>query len=636
MITATTPFFFSSPAQAFVDPVTVGMGISVVQGIVSMGNKGPDLNLEATLASLEMLRAVHKRLNGIEKGIETIIVLVQDLPEQTREIMNEDRDISRSETVFGQLDTMHGLIDSLKRAKAEGKKARASQLQADIRTLMLNLRSERNALFRRSDFVVPTISSAMLIEIAAARSINEPDEEISVIVSEYDQRFRLAEGATVGSLVSIRGQLEGTQSAEEKLIMERVSGKKDSVIEDGSYPWMSFVRTVTTRERGKVDCGEPRSGLRVDRPLDGPLPGIDCTGDIDVTRRVEHQSWSRALKKVPIEAGDLFKIELTEDGGQVIAGDLPGAPGTPDINDASKQHRTDHETLLKEVNQFNLRAEAIQGLRGLEAVVSLSRALAANWDSGLASNLADLLADTNAPKSSLNKIAQIDREIASVKAISVMEQNREDAWEAIAEADAKLQDAIQRAKAEGWRADVLMGLQVLDLSLKTYQLVDGLLSVPESAKFTSKPRVSTKSKKERAQMVQSPQPRNDRSNRLTTIAYINQILLAGDKTPASAWEKLPDNPTPQEARLIEAIALLDTMDAATAYGNVSSTSDADLFAKGVSKVKEMDFWGALLVSVTPSEADAAELDTWRTRNELRRKVNAQLLDYKAKRITQAH
>ena len=167
LLPATAP-----PAQAFVDPVTIGVGLSVAQSILLLGNRGPDLNLQSTLAALEMLRAVHQRLDGIEQGITQVhLELVVDIPEQVRRDMDRDRDHRTGRDNEGARrghprPAECAAIREAHRFMGQG----LLQIKADLHRLRLDLQNDINSLFDRSDFVAPYITAAMTIEIAAAQS----------------------------------------------------------------------------------------------------------------------------------------------------------------------------------------------------------------------------------------------------------------------------------------------------------------------------------------------------------------------------------------------------------------------------------------------------------------------------------
>ena len=143
----------------------------------------------------------------------------------------------------------------------------------------------------------------------------------------------------------------------------------------------------------------------------------------------------------------------------------------------TKTFRDGHTTLAGMVRTYNERARAINMLRHLDGVVSLGRVLAANWDPLLANELTwrSTEAETN-KVSTFDNLRQIDREIEANRASASIDQNRAAARARVDAADADLRRAFDQARANKWRGDVLMFLQIAQTSLQTWRYIDSLLS----------------------------------------------------------------------------------------------------------------------------------------------------------------
>src|SRR5262245_2909994 len=403
------------------DPVTVGVGLGVAQSIQLLGNNGPDLNLQATLSSIEMLRAVHQRLDSIEFGIQTTLTLLKDLPAEIQRSLDRDRDITRSETLISRRTTLERLLIELQAAEKSASKMTIRKVRSDIHNLRLGLENEVNSLFEGSGFVTPHLTAAMVIEIVAARAEETPSADISRRLGIYDDHFAEFEQLDrQGSLAYLRDAMEKGQAEAEKKIAKEVTRSEGTIVA-GDYDWYAYVQMANREEKEFV----PLTCLRSRSQEAYAECQFNNKQEIMVTRPYakEFHVWKRRVTKTPLDfSAGLYELKVEAIGGEAQPGDRPGTKQVWNAGVEMQKSIEDNAELAKDVQIYNQRAKAIQVLREFEGTVSMARVLAANWDPTLAR---ELLAESKRAQQrevvAEKNLRQFEQEIALNRALAVMD-----------------------------------------------------------------------------------------------------------------------------------------------------------------------------------------------------------------------
>jgi hypothetical protein len=104
--TLLAPTIASRPAHAVVDPGTVAAVAQTAATALSFMNQGPDLTLEVVQQNHRLLVHVHKRLDGIEAAMGSLLEAMAELPGVTRKIVQEELDVRSSNELINSLRTL--------------------------------------------------------------------------------------------------------------------------------------------------------------------------------------------------------------------------------------------------------------------------------------------------------------------------------------------------------------------------------------------------------------------------------------------------------------------------------------------------------------------------------------------------
>jgi hypothetical protein len=479
---------FAPPAEAFV--AAVAAAASLASSLLSAGGKGSDLTFTAIMADMKMVEALHERMNEVDANLAFIMTQLNHLKKDFRDELNHDRDINRSESVSGDTVTMVGLLTDLAAAeKHRNKKEIASKKEQLKWFLTLVMAKDRNALMKRTDFVLPTLIASMVTEIRTLKIRQVPQEELHRVLGEYDDRLAMAQDPSrEGSLVYMRHELEAQQAILAHEIAVMTEGKDAKELVAGTFPWLIHSKVHNEERLTSVNCIEPNAikfdgnerampiPVAPERPHLQRLSIVPGCIKRDTVLVQEH---SRRLQRIvslaPLTgsiAAGLFTVTITY-ATPVQTNTVPGSENHFNSDeDYEKQHLESDQALQRKVKEFNDRAVAILNLEQLENIVSTARGLILRWDDAAAGKVV-AFPDWGAKSSDAVDLVEDDRRDAAVSdRIAATKTVRREAWRKVEEARREVSQAIERARREKWRSDVIAGLAILRASLQTYVAVD--------------------------------------------------------------------------------------------------------------------------------------------------------------------
>jgi hypothetical protein len=199
--------------------------------------------------------------------------------------------------------------------------------------------------------------------------------------------------------------------------------------------------------------------------------------EVDQPYAKEFHLWRRRLTKTALDdATRLYDLKIEPIGGEAQAGDRAGLRHIWNPPAENKAFLDEDVKLQEMVRIYNERAQALQVLREMNGVVSMGRILAANWNRALAEETfaSSAAAETNRV-TALDRLRQIEREIAANRASRSIDQHQQISREMVDGAERDLQKAVAEARANSWRSDVMMLLQVAQTSVQTWRFIDSLL-----------------------------------------------------------------------------------------------------------------------------------------------------------------
>jgi hypothetical protein len=138
--------------------------------------------------------------------------------------------------------------------------------------------------------------------------------------------------------------------------------------------------------------------------------------------------------------------------------------------------------LNEKIKIFNARAKAIATLRDLSTLVSISLALIYDWNEGTAEQLADRAAQMSRVDRALSEVQNKECAAITNETNQKGAEAKATATEQFRLARERFNDAVAEAKRNNWRADILLGLQVLQTSLQIQALVERISNIASAAK----------------------------------------------------------------------------------------------------------------------------------------------------------
>lgn len=652
----------SNPSEA-VEPATVAAFAMLASSALSLGSSRSDVRLEIALASLQMIKEVHVRLDGIEDALAEILSSVTALPERFREALQEDSDIDRAENVLGITDSIVQRME-IEQQRASPSPDAESQAVLDL-TL---LRHQRNSLFRRSDAVAPTLVTAFVVELAALTSLPGRDMEVVQLLRDYDRRFAEMENEKrVGSLAWSLQHLLDEQRGQEKEIA-KVLGSPGEKLEAGMFPWFSQTLMKVERQRFYFYCGGPH---RIPTTGSAAQPTEHlflyqiyhqrCWRDQDVPVPVSTTIWQRkvTIGTTPSDLGVFYlKVESIP---ETIAGGIDGIPRyhSPEYENRDQKMQTDHVALINDVRGFTARTEAILNVQQVLNLVKIARQAIRSADPGALAQVQDA-ADRVSPVIDLQAEAarQAEHLAAAQRAIGTMKAGRVEAWERMKDAELRIKKAYDDAERDKWRNDVRNLLGIAAASAQAMSAVNAEIAsarmaaaaevaeaaaqmdqadtpeAPPSSVSSGTDQAAGKAPPLTTSIIERPPAKSD-DTRLDKIRRVATIAEAVDDRPASTYASLPsDHFTPTEAQIGEGLALLDELGPTVADLFVDENSKSvreiltDATLEGLLSGDVMEGIKSVgKAAITPTPLADGTLESLSYQNHLRARLSARLGEF---------
>jgi hypothetical protein len=637
----------TNSSQAFVDPVTVGMTISLINQGLSLGAKS-DPQAQEVSAILEHVRAMEKRLTQIEDGIIDIQQMIAQLPQRWRDDLKSLVDTLRKEDMRAISEVLEEFAAGLSAAENNAPD-QTERFQRRLEQAIVLFKVNRAALVQRSGAVASYMIGAMVQEMAIERRLGIPRESITDILSFYDRYFAdMQDRSLVDSLAQVRVKFESDHIADRKSLA-RLLAKNESSPLEGEYPFYDVTQMTLVQKEvqkfGPVSCGEMRScqGHYTDTVTE-PVP-------------VKTLRYKWKLRFTPYEdQPDLGTLEVQDYLWREDAGP-PAADSSTDLTAIQAKYDVVRSQVREKVKEMNIRDQAIGLIREQEMAVATARTLIANWESGEAEALA---AWVNTLLS--GDVSALNGQIEDIQRLMPVETNRENmvetrrrALEPVREAEERLREAIEQARADQWRRDLMHGLALTEFAIKTYQVVATYLPKDESKAAPAKeePKAPPKGQAEplpakgaRQQLLPDPRIGSSADHRGTVRKLTDSARVHLNNTkamPAEHWPRLPDDDTFSEAELNEGLADLDLADQAAVVlkrlkPGAEYPTEAELGKEGAKLALDGNYWKALIGALAPTPTAAPDDDMvggFADRNSLRAESVNRLADFAAKRAEQA-
>jgi hypothetical protein len=645
VLTATSALI--SPAKAFVDPVTVGMTVSLVNQGLSLGAKS-DPQAKEISAILEHVRAMEERLTKIEDGIIDTQEMIAELPQRWRDDLKSLVDTIRKEDMKAISDVLREFAAGLSVAENNAPD-QTKRFQGRLEQAIVLFKMRARTLEQRSGAVAAYMIAAMVQEMAIERRLGIPREGIVDILNFYDRYFaRMQDPSVEGSLGQVRAKFESDRMNDRKNLAKLLSKNENSPLE-GTYPFYEATQTTPIERRvevwGPVSCGEMCT--------QNGISWKNVTEDVPV--KTFRHSWK--VRFTPYEDyPDLGNLEVTEVKSEDTGN--PAAERSRDVAVIEKKYDAERTKVAKSVKVMNTRDRAIALLREQEIAVAMARTLIANWDSGEAEALA---ARVDALQT--GDVSALSREMHDTQSSMRVDANRSDmvearrrALEPVREAEERLQEAIKQARADKWRRDLMHTLALGEFAIKTFQLVATYLPKEESKAAPAKEELEAQRKEQVEPAAAKPAPKQiladprigssaDHRSAIRKLTDAARTRLENAKAmPAEHWARLPeDGPTVSEAEISQALTDLERADqAAVVLKNQKSgteyPTEAELFRDGANLALHGKYREALIRAFAPTSTAAPDEDMvggFRDRNSLRGQLLNLQSDFAAKRAAQA-
>jgi hypothetical protein len=614
------------------DPVTVYAGTTLASTLLKTGSNA-DVTGAVAQAQLDMLLAIHSRLDKIETSLSDVMLQIAELPTVMRDLLSQDSDIDQSELTIGILETITQRLSLLRQRGAKGVVD-----DAELDKALLDLKSARNTLLHRTDNVAPTFVRALVTEIIASTTAGKPPDEIGQLLAVYDHRFQeILDADRKGSLAWGLEELVRLQQNDEAVIAATL-GFHSGKIQSGIVHWylspVNFNGAYGT-SRGGNDFGWDHDRIWQRR--------------IDVrTMDQEYSAFHIAISPVgPYDPGMTSKRRLR-----------PSIATKLESSKIQENSRLQNEA----VAVFNARANAIRVVADTIRLASLARRVIADWSEAEAGRLgaAAQSMSTNGVGDALFSAEQAQREMRAKSLIRDMNETRLQAWARIEESIKKIDAASAQARKEKWKGQAIVLLDVIGASAQMASAINAEVASAKlraAASLTASINagldgqdVSTAGPDAAKEVPIDEKPRHESRSGgegplkgiedMTSIEKVSRVreLLREirDAPPTSYGETLPDDFTPAELKAFQALAILDgmTMPEADRFRSEHAKSVADVIGdalqEGILSLSPQEG----LMSITkdasvPTIMGNGDLDSAIEQNSLRAAVNAELARFAA-------
>lgn len=438
------------------DPATVMAVCSLGSTALSLGAKGDRVPMEMLQANLQATIALHARMDNVEKALGEILLSLAELRKDIQTIINNELAQQRAR------DTLSAITSIQERMQTIDKQTSILRDQRAV-DMLGKLLLWRNTLIAGPDTNIPALIQIYIGEVGVLKAAGDLST-LRVALEVYEKRFARAQDVNEeGSLAWTRQRLLSKQAEEEEVIAQALNIPSKKII-DGDYPWLKHAE-VHTRDQEYSE-----------RVCVGEYNNI-CYWE-SKTRKVDfvHHMTERARSVVIRIVDPRFDTKLVEVGiGQSNV--IPEPKLTPELLKGADRHRNDKQyeeqktndeqnvKLLKKIDLFNERAEQIEYLSNVLALLSIIRVQNAKPDIDTLKRI-----QVPAQRAELQKL--VDRRIATAnELINVMSKTRADAWKGITESQQRIRDAIDESRRDKWRSEAILILNVVAASAQLVNAV---------------------------------------------------------------------------------------------------------------------------------------------------------------------
>lgn len=458
-VSTSITFTESQPAYA-IEPMTIAAAASLGAALLNASAKPSSVSLQVAMAQLDVSIAMHNRLDKIEDSLASILTSLANMPDEMRKVAEEDRNQNRSEEMMAIMDRLHS---QLKVAEKENRNPARDPMILDNFNELQNTRAR---LFKRSDLVTPTVIQAFVVEVAVAKALRLSDAHMEEIYDQYDKRLNKALSGDKGSLQAIYDELSAQHRTHETNLFKTFTAGHTPASPSfvtGDYPWISHSLQQTVLKYRSTIGREYNPDINRWIVVNGrePYHENDPVHDSTRGRKV-------TVYPSPVDAG-LYRLDI-ELLPRVTVANTAQSLYTPHVDsddDHEKPHVDAHNTFMVDVGKFNTRTEILEQYKMMLDLTRMTSALIKQGPKAQSQALQDKIAAMN--EGVLENSSLIDRLTGKANAnllIMRMEAERAVSRETIDRAHQRINRAIEQARKEQWKYDVMAGLNILSASMQ--------------------------------------------------------------------------------------------------------------------------------------------------------------------------
>jgi hypothetical protein len=249
---------FSFDAKA-IEPLTIAAGAQLAGAVLSAGSPGNKVSAAMMSAQLDMLVALHQRLDKLEESVSLALKLISELPNRIDEVEKQNLNLEKSEDVLGLTKSISDEIELSQNKKGKALEEHLNKVNDYYSQLVV----KRNTLFRRSDHVAPTIIQSYAVELNALDFIHAQNDRIEQAKSLYKKRLSaMLDARRAGSLAWTYVTVKRIQNEQEAGIAKALGLSANRLRADLVQPYVFTLEKVEETWEGCY----PRYLNQADRP----------------------------------------------------------------------------------------------------------------------------------------------------------------------------------------------------------------------------------------------------------------------------------------------------------------------------------------------------------------------------------
>lgn len=447
-----------------IDPASVQAGISVANLILS-DNSAEEVTAEKQNYVIAQLEGIHYRLNAIEKALTTLHDAILKLPDVVRDEIGEQFTIARIDEIRAAIKTArHNIQDIQKAGSDEGRK----QARERLRFWLNNFRQARYALDERSPSVTPLIILAGLVDL----EILKATQSDPALFENSREQLRLS----VEQKLSSDGGVTAQVAKKEQEIKDKLEDiKKDKVI--GQLISEKFIG-VYTEKRGYSYYYIPCSPLGLCN-----TPSLQFNSHFDRIITISNNSDPTGTLKIVVENTPERRSQT-----DYLASYNAGKPNADNLmiravysGDVTPLHEEDNKKLVEQAKELEIELtiydQTTKMLGAWKSILAYSQETLSAIENGR--SLDHLYAAAAKKENDPATLLQLKQnfkayksELSSIAFKDGLENARAAYEKSIEKQKKALEEAMENAKANAWKGDVVFLLQLAQVGLQVQQAVD--------------------------------------------------------------------------------------------------------------------------------------------------------------------